>query len=212
MKTIPDSGLSAAAPLLPQTMAATPPAPIAVLAADATLASYLPGDDCGSDPVEFPGPCEAMASSCGDSEGHVSGMACPSQLPLEGCADLLHELSNLITGVLLNAQMLEWKLPPYSHLKRPVREVARNAQRGSELMKRLQRRCADAGQRAQASGESQAAGAGHGTKLSWPGTGPASTADDGVEGALPQQVFDLTRSCDPRTGDVFPKRDDGCGH
>ena len=85
--------------------------------------------------------CETLASSCGDGEGHVGETACPSQLPGDGCSDLLHELSNLMTGVLLNAQMLEWKLPPYSHLKRPVREVARSAQRSSELMKRLLSRC-----------------------------------------------------------------------
>src|ERR1700757_3968564 len=89
--------------------------------------------------------CEAMASSCGDSEGHAGETACPSQLPGDGCSDLLHELSNLMTGVLLNAQMLEWKLPPYSHLKRPVREVARSAQRSGELMKRLLSRCGESG-------------------------------------------------------------------
>lgn len=56
------------------------------------------------------------------------------------CADLLHELANTTTAVLMNAQVLGWKLPPYSHLKRPLREIERNAQRGSELMKCLLRR------------------------------------------------------------------------
>ena len=55
-------------------------------------------------------------------------------------ADLLHQLANTTTGVLLNAQVLEWKLPAYSHLKRPLREIERNAQRGGELMKSLLRR------------------------------------------------------------------------
>ncbi|HLI63103.1 MAG TPA: hypothetical protein VKV05_06865 [Terriglobales bacterium] len=47
----------------------------------------------------------------------------------------------------MNAQVLEWKLPPYSHLKRSVRELERSAQRGSEMLKRLTRRLAgsDAG-------------------------------------------------------------------
>ncbi len=81
-----------------------------------------------------------VTSSCGDSEGHVSDTACPSPQVAEDSSQLLHELCNLMSGVLLNAQMLEWKLPPYSHLKRPIREVARNAQRAAELMKRLQRR------------------------------------------------------------------------
>ena len=56
------------------------------------------------------------------------------------CADLVHELANTTTAVLMNAQVLGWKLPPYSRLKRPLREIERNAQRGGELMKRLLRR------------------------------------------------------------------------
>jgi hypothetical protein len=57
-------------------------------------------------------------------------------------ADLMHELANTTTIVLMNAQILGWKLPPYSRLKRPLREIERNAQRGSELMKRLLNRLA----------------------------------------------------------------------
>ena len=64
-----------------------------------------------------------------------------SSRPFSGdCADLVHELANTTTAVLMNAQVLGWKLPPYSRLKRPVREIERNAQRGSELMKCLLRR------------------------------------------------------------------------
>ena len=87
---------------------------------------------------------EKVTSSCGDGEGHASDTACPSPRLAEECSQLLHELSNLMSGVLLNAQMLEWKLPPYSHLKRPIREVARNAQRAAELMRRLQQRWSEA--------------------------------------------------------------------
>jgi hypothetical protein len=78
-----------------------------------------------------------MSSSCGDYEGHAGEKACPSPLTCADCAEVLHELANLMTGVLVNAQVLGWKLPPYSHLKRPVREVERNAQRGGELLKQL---------------------------------------------------------------------------
>jgi hypothetical protein len=39
--------------------------------------------------------------------------------------------------VLLNTQVMEWKLPSYSRLKRNLHEVQRNAQRGGELTKRL---------------------------------------------------------------------------
>jgi hypothetical protein len=84
-----------------------------------------------------------MSSSCGDDEGHATQETCPSYSSCSDCAEVLHELSNVMTGVLTNAQMLGWKLPPYSHLKRPVREVERNAQRGGELLKRLINRCAE---------------------------------------------------------------------
>lgn len=83
-----------------------------------------------------------MSSSCGDGEGHAE-KACPSFFSCSDCAEVLHELANAMTGVLTNAQMLGWKLPPYSHLKRPVREMERNAQRCGELLKRLVSRCAE---------------------------------------------------------------------
>lgn len=83
-----------------------------------------------------------MSSSCGDDEGHAMDQVCPSYFSCGSCAEVLHELANVMTGVLANAQVLGWKLPPYSHLKRPVREVERNAQRGGELLKRLMNRCA----------------------------------------------------------------------
>lgn len=87
---------------------------------------------------------EAMASSsCGDSKGRVPEMARPLRLQCRDCEELLHQLANVITPILMHAQMLEWKLPPYSHLKRSVRELERNARRGSELLKSLMRRAGD---------------------------------------------------------------------
>jgi hypothetical protein len=90
-------------------------------------------------------PCIAKSSSCGDCEGPVlvEETACPSPFYCGGCSDVLHELSNVMTGVLTNAQVLSWKLPPYSHLKRAVRELERGAQRSAALMKRLRERCPD---------------------------------------------------------------------
>jgi len=85
-------------------------------------------------------PIRVMSSSGGDSEGHAPHGACPSSLPCHICRETLHELSNAMTIVLTNAQMLGWKLPPYSHLKRPARQVERSAQRGAELLKCLMRR------------------------------------------------------------------------
>jgi len=55
----------------------------------------------------------------------------------EESAELLHELNNVFVSVLLNTQMMEWKLPSYSRLKRNLHEVQRSAQRGGELAKRL---------------------------------------------------------------------------
>jgi len=166
--------------------------------------------NCGPDPNDNR-MCEAMVSSCGDSEGRTGETVCPSQLPASGCSDVLHELANLMTGVLLKAQMLEWKLPPYSHLKRPVREVARNAQRSSELMKALLRRCGESG---------------------WPGQAPFLSANaespsvpDDTDPALAMPAaaatrgprapchtgLDLTAGCDTCTSGAFPKRDDRDG-
>ena len=64
--------------------------------------------------------------------------------PLAACdeasAELLHELNNIFVSVLLNTQVMEWKLPSYSRLKRNLHEVQRDAQRGGELVKRLTQR------------------------------------------------------------------------
>ncbi len=56
-----------------------------------------------------------------------------------GCTDTLHELANSLTAVLINIQILEWKLPLYSRLKRPAREIELHARRSEALFKRLLR-------------------------------------------------------------------------
>lgn len=83
---------------------------------------------------------EAMLSSCDADEGRVSRSPRPSSLRCRDCMDLVHELSNVMTGVVVKAQLLDWRLPPYSRLKRPVHEMERNAQRAHELLKSLLRR------------------------------------------------------------------------
>jgi hypothetical protein len=89
-------------------------------------------------------PCDdetSQISSAGQGrEERDPGNSCSSRAFNGDCAALVHELANTTTAVLMNAQVLGWKLPPYSHLKRPLREIERNAQRGSELMKCLLRR------------------------------------------------------------------------
>lgn len=74
----------------------------------------------------------AMVSSGG--KGEDSNLATHADC---GCADTIHELANSMTAVLINVQALEWKLPPYSRLKRLVREIERHAQRSGALLKRL---------------------------------------------------------------------------
>ena len=81
-----------------------------------------------------------VISSCGAGEGRDTETLRSSQLRCGNCADLVHELANTMAAVLLNAQLLEWKLPPYSRLRRPVLDVERNAQRGGELLKRLRQK------------------------------------------------------------------------
>ena len=55
----------------------------------------------------------------------------------EDCGELLHGLNNALASVLLNAQVMAWKLPSYSRGKRYLHEIERNAQRAGELVKRL---------------------------------------------------------------------------
>jgi len=79
---------------------------------------------------------EAMAGCNGD--GEENGAATSLSLrAYPHFAGTLHELANSVTALLINTQVLDWKLPPYSHLKRSVREIERHAQRSSALVKRL---------------------------------------------------------------------------
>ena len=50
---------------------------------------------------------------------------------------LLHDLNNVLVAILLNAQIVEWKLPSYSRLKRNVHEIERGAQRGAFIVSKL---------------------------------------------------------------------------
>ena len=90
-------------------------------------------------------PCDDEASemsSAGQGREERNRGNPRSSRALNECADLVHELANTTTAVLMNAQVLGWKLPPYSRLKRPLREIERNAQRAGELLKRLSQRLA----------------------------------------------------------------------
>ena len=52
-------------------------------------------------------------------------------------SQILHGLNNMLVSILLNAQVIEWKLPSYSRIRRNVHEVERSAQRGAVLLSRL---------------------------------------------------------------------------
>ena len=69
-----------------------------------------------------------------------SAIAADTQAFDPAVAELLHELNNVLVSMLLSAQVMEWKLPSYSRLKRNLHEMERNAQRGGELVKRLLQR------------------------------------------------------------------------
>jgi hypothetical protein len=97
----------------------------------------------------------------------------------EESAELLHELNNVFVGMLLNAQVMEWKLPSYSRLKRNLHEIERNAQRGGELVKRLLKRLS---------------GSGHGEMLSeGSGAGNPDPADFAVARQEPTKLADEAR-------------------
>ncbi len=51
--------------------------------------------------------------------------------------EILHGLNNMLVSILLNAQVIEWKLPSYSRIRRNVHEIERSAQRGAVLLNRL---------------------------------------------------------------------------
>lgn len=57
------------------------------------------------------------------------------RIPDVECAELIHEPNNVVS-MLLNTQVMEWKLPSYSPLKRNLPEVQRNAQRGEAASRR----------------------------------------------------------------------------
>ena len=142
---------------------------------------------------------EAELSSCGDVEGHANKIPCPS-LSVASCGGLLHDLSNLVGAVLLNANLLGWKLPPYSHLKRPVNAIERHAQRASKLLTSLK------ASRDSAISQEPPLHAFRGNKQrQQPGHALSPRL---ASRELQAQALHLTTACDPRTSGTFPKRDD----
>jgi hypothetical protein len=90
---------------------------------------------------------ERLSSSDEAREAHATGSAYASRSTPVGCSDLLDELATVLSGMVTNAQALQWKLPAYSHSRRYVREIERSAQRGGSLVKQLVRHLEDPGEK-----------------------------------------------------------------
>lgn len=72
-----------------------------------------------------------------DAEGVQEQQMQPLPFTRAACIEVLHDLNNAFAGVLLNAQVLDCKLPSYSRSKRYIHEIERGALRGNVLVKRL---------------------------------------------------------------------------
>jgi hypothetical protein len=129
----------------------------------------------------------------------------------------LHELANSITAVLVHAQVLEWRLPPYSRLKRPVREIERHARRSGALLRRLLGQCEpglmEMDEREfcgpvpslhgiMAAVMAQGPGTTARRQEKWPSLAPPSSAP----GSFSPET-ELTSPCDLCTSTLFPKEE-----
>lgn len=92
----------------------------------------------GVDRVASPG---QMSGEPAEQCGYRSPLSC------EACIAALHDLNNAFALVLMNAQVMEGKLPSYSRSKRYIHEIERGAQRGGALLKRLLAQLSGAGER-----------------------------------------------------------------
>jgi len=180
-------------------------------------------EETGNIPISVPflngNASETMASSSGEGGERDAKAPCSSHAGCSGCADVVHELANAMTAVLINAQVLEWKLPPYSRMKRPVREIERHAQRGGALLKSLLRHFEpDPAQEEQGDDRSVQVPGLRGAMATVLAQGLEATAEGPVK--LPPRKLSpsalgshfpsqekLTSLCDPCTSAVFPKEE-----
>ncbi len=159
---------------------------------------------------------EAMAPSSRQAEERNARLRSSPGAGCNHCANALHELANTITAVLMNAQVMEWRLPPYSRLKRPVREIERQAQRSSALLKRLLRQIERTDDATQES--CQQVSSWHETMAvvtvrepevtaEGPEKLPAPVRSPSASGSCFPSENELTRSCDRCTSAFFPKEE-----
>jgi hypothetical protein len=167
--------------------------------------SFLPGQAC-----------EAMAPVIGEDEQRSRTTHLSLAAGCNRCALTLHELANTITAVLMNVQVMEWRLPPYSRLKRPAREIERQAQRSSALLQRLfcQLERTDEATRESCQQVPSLHGTmapvtarGSGLTAEGPEKLPALWRSSSAPGSWSPPEKELTRSCDPCTSAFFPKEE-----
>jgi len=178
-------------------------------------AASSPGDIPGGVPSLHGIAGEAMSSSSGEDEEGGATTPRSSHAGCSSCSGTLHELANSVTAVLINAQVLEWRLPPYSRMKRPVREIERHAQRSGALLKRLLRQCdAEGENKRQLCGQVPSL---RGSVATVAGQAPATARGAAHLPALAEAMpgpdadfspeSELTSLCDPCTSAFFPKEE-----
>ena len=56
----------------------------------------------------------------GELQDAVGGEAACGQPSSDECTEVLHTLNNMLASILLNAQVVEWKVASYSRIKRNI--------------------------------------------------------------------------------------------
>jgi hypothetical protein len=95
--------------------------------------------------ARMPRPDQVRAAGKQDSETHEmekgaapeTVMRSPTLGHSESCAEAVHGINNALLTIVLNSQLIDWKLPSYSKIRRNVHEIERSAQVAGVLIKRL---------------------------------------------------------------------------
>ncbi len=154
---------------------------------------------------------DVKVSSIGDGEDGEAERS----VSLKTGRDTMHELANSMGALLMNAQLLGWRLPPYSRLKRSVREIERHAQRSAALLKLLlrefeiKRAAQEVCGRVPCGRGTMAAVTGQGLEATEPGPAKLPAPEPSSVAPNPGLCFptELTSMCDPCTSDLFPKEE-----
>ena len=127
-------------------------------------------------------------------------------------ATLLHDLNNVLVAILLNAQIVDLRLPAYSQLRRNVHEIVRGAQRGGVLVGRLRANLEKSAGACQNEAKAADMGVGSLHAEDW------RTANAERLQAAPEAMCEssskanrLTLSCDDCTCGHFPKKENRDG-